>query len=373
MNKIFEFVPKGTFSEEFSYDNFYAMASDLAHDRLKGEDKEAAEAVIYDEALKLFELEKGFQNDIHAKRLLNKAINRNGRAYMEILTDVLEDLIYDGFYDNPFFMNLVEQNNVADGNRVEYWYDDTPNQRLIVAEVARDHHDITLQRVGGGKPVTSSPKYYGLAVGTNIRQYLLGKVDFAMFIRKIYEAWEEMIVKKIHETLESVGDKMVAGSDFNLSLQLTTATADQLADMVADVDMLSGGNGAVIVGTRKGLNKLEKVLDIDWVSSDMKNEKYHNGRLAFWGGYPLVELKQYLHYNKNTGKVTERLINDDQLYVFPQGLDKFIKFVNYGQAHTRTVNTDGAYQDDIMSFEYVAGFDILVILSQVFGVVKLTQ
>lgn len=66
------------------------------------------------------------------------------------------------------------------------------------------------------------------------------------------------------------------------------------------------------------------------------------------------------------------MIATDKMLVMPVTMDKFIKFVNAGDAQITEVTEAGERQDDMMSFEYQQSFGVAAIIGKYFGMVKIT-
>ena len=66
------------------------------------------------------------------------------------------------------------------------------------------------------------------------------------------------------------------------------------------------------------------------------------------------------------------MIASDKLFVMPVGMDKFVKFVNAGDAEIIEVTEKGARQDDMMTFEYQQSFGVATVVGKYFGAIKIT-
>lgn len=82
-----------------------------------------------------------------------------------------------------------------------------------------------------------------------------------------------------------------------------------------------------------------------------------------------VEIPQRLARN---GAKLDRMIATDRLFVMPVTMDKFIKFVNVGDAEILEVTEKGARVDDMMTFEYQQSFGVATQIGKYFGVIKIT-
>lgn len=366
MEKVFMFAQPNqvVFDEEFSRENFLNLASDIIHKRLSKEEIEEGNKVI----LKHLRRTMGIPEDNPTTKEVLRGMRLHDKLFMEIIIEVVDEMLSGGFPENPFFERFVERSNVADGDKKTFWVKND-DQLLSVAEVARDNHDITLQRLHTGRGFEVAGKNYGAAVGTNIREYLLGRVDFTWFINQLYRSFEKTIQELIYLEFKGIADKIPVASALHLDTNIAPATREQIEDLIENVDILGGSNGAYLFATRKAIRALKGAFDLDWVSGDMKNELYKNGFLGTFNGYPVVQLPQSVKIN---GNKIDRLVEDDKIYVLPMGEDdRFIKFVNYGEPHIRQVSNDGDYQDDIISFEYTERFGVGAIFSKYMGVITI--
>lgn len=64
----------------------------------------------------------------------------NGKACYTIIEDVIADKMVSGWGDDPFFMQFVEDKNLALGDKNEFYVDE--NSIMTVSKFAGNHHDI---------------------------------------------------------------------------------------------------------------------------------------------------------------------------------------------------------------------------------------
>lgn len=155
---------------------------------------------------------------------------------------------------------------------------------------------------------------------------------------------------------------------FNKALQLDTAHKDEVDALIEDVSAANDNAPVVIMGTDTALKKLGKLTDINWVSSGMKDELHETGRLGYYEGTPLVSIPQRL---AKKGASLEHMVATDRLLVLPVSMDKFVKFVNVGDAEILEITEKGARMDDSMKFEYQQSFGIGVKVGKYFGAIKI--
>lgn len=365
--KIFEYLnEERVFDDKMNYEQFRNITGDLVKGRFDENEKKIAEEAVYEYVLKIFNLEK---EDLSDNRKVKKAINRYSKAFMEVVEHTIMDAILQGFI-NPFFMDYVEQLSVRDGDRPE-WVVEDDNQLLAVAKVSGGHHDFLLQQLGAFQTFTANPIRYGVAVGADIRLYVLGRIDFSYLVGKIYESMEKNMIDVINAELATMANKMPTNALLTLTAPFDDTNKEKIDELIQNVDILSGNNGVVIYGTALGLKNFRKLDDIEWRSSDAKNELYHTGRLGLYEGTPLVEIKQN---GRLVGQNNvEKLIDDDVIYVFPRSAERFIKLVMWGDAEVYSEQNIGDRFDDTMKMEYTQSFAVLTIITKAMGVITVNN
>lgn len=113
---------------------------------------------------------------------------------------------------------------------------------------------------------------------------MAGRVDWATFIRKVYEAFDKKVNDMVYAAVMSAGNKVLPTSQFTKTGALVK---DTLIELVEDVQT-ANGTEAVIMGTKTALSKLSALTDTQWISNDMKEERNTTGRLGIWEGIRLV-------------------------------------------------------------------------------------
>ncbi len=351
--------------DEYSYESMRNLMTDRLNNNLEdGVTNEKAEKAIRGFVMEVFGLTK---DQLDSQKYMRRAIRHNSERFFEVMEDVLEDRLVQGWNNDPFFMQFVEQRNVADGDSLEFYTEE--EVRLAVHRVSGDHHDFTVQRLGKGQKFTVDTVRYGAAVGTDIRQYLLGRVDFTKLVDAIYKAFDQKIKQDIYAELAAVGTKLPVPAMFNKAIPTTDEGKEVLDQLLEDVSVANGNAEVYIMGTSAATKKLEKFHKVDWLSEDEKSEKYRTGRVGFYEGHSVIEIPQQMI---KSGDTLNRLIATDQLLVFPASMDKFIKFVNAGNPQIYEKRDIGDYEDDSMYWEYTQSFGAQVVVGKYFGNVKLT-
>lgn len=300
-----------------------------------------------------------------SKAEVRKAIRKNQQVLFDLIEEVVPNLLQSGWQDNPFFNEFVETRNIDIGDQnVFYTEDDTI---LTVSKVSGNHWDLDRQRLGKGTTFSVATSWYGIAVYSEYEKLLTGLEDFATFVTKLYEAVDRFVNESIYEAFVSAASELPGGAggagQWVKTGDLGDATKDAFMTLIEDVQMATGMD-VVIMGTKAALSKLEGMQKIDWVSDEMKQERYTTGRLGYFEGIRLVEIKQGFKLNDTT----HRLVDDKQLFIMPVGDNKFVKVVNEGQPEMRQVQDNTTNQDFTYDCRYMFKLGVGVQIGLRFGV-----
>ena len=193
---------------------------------------------------------------------------------------------------------------------------------------------------------------------------MAGKVDWANFIQKIYQAFDKKVNDMVYAAVMSAGDKVSPSSQFT---KTGTLNKDTLITLVEDVQAANGVE-AVIMGTKTALSKLTALADADWISNSMKEERNTTGRLGIWEGVRLVEIPQSFAPNDTTVK----LVDNTRLLVMPLADNKFIKIYDEGEAQVKEVSDGNTNMDKTIEYEYQQKMGVATIINRRFGQYKMS-
>lgn len=167
----------------------------------------------------------------------------------------------------------------------------------------------------------------------------------------------------LYASVMAAGSQVPPTSQFAKTGQLNTANRDTFMTLVEDVQMATGEE-VVIMGTRSALSKLSGMGDTDWVSNEMKQERYTTGRLGYFEGIQLVEIPQAFA----DGDTSKKLVDNTKLLIMPLGDNRFIKMYDEGNGEFYE-NTDPAmHMDMTMDAEYQRKLGIATVINKKFGV-----
>ena len=296
---------------------------------------------------------------------VQRAIRDNEKVLFRLIEEVVPNLLRTGWQDNPFFNEFVEVRNTDIGDKAIFYTED--ETILSVSKVSGNHWDIDRQRLGKGQSFSVETSWYGLAVYSEYERLLTGAEDFATFVKKLYEAVDKFVNESIYQAMISASAQLPGGAtgsgQWVKTGALTSAEKAVFMQLIEDVQMATGMD-VVIMGTKTALSRLEGIQDIQWVSEDMKVQRNTTGRIGYFEGIRLVEIKQGFRLNDTAN----RLVDDKQLLIMPVGDNKFIKLINEGNPEMRQVNTNTENLDMTYDCMYQFKMGVAVQINLLFGV-----
>lgn len=301
------------------------------------------------------------------KQEVRKAMKK--RANLQVLFDLIEELVPNllksGWAETPFFKEFVDERFLEDGDQNIFYAED--NSVLSVSKVSGSQWDIDRQRLGKGSSFSIDVSEYGIAVYSEYEKLLVGLEDFATFITKIYEAIDRFVNEAIYQSLLDAAEKLPGGASgagqWVKTGALDSATRETLIQLVEDVQMATGANEVVIMGTKSALSKVTGLQNVEWISDDMKKERHTTGKIGMWEGIRLVEIKQGFALNDTSKK----LVDDKILFIMPMMDNKFIKLVHAGEDQMREVQDKTLNQDMTYDYRYFFKLGVACVINLIFG------
>ena len=301
------------------------------------------------------------------RRDRRRAMRKHGAELFEVIEDIIDGEITTGFKESEFFNEFVDNRNIALGDSQEFWTED--NTILSVAKVSGDHHDLILQRLGSGESYTVPVSTYAVAVGADIDKYLVGDVDWAKMIQKVAEAFVQKIQEEIYSQVMNAGSSIPSSSQFVKSGQLVAANKTTFDTLIEDVSAANGGSEVYILGTKTALKKITALADVNWADDATKAAYNAFGRLGSYEGTTLIEIPQRF----KPGDTTQKLVDNTKLLVMPRLENKFVKFVDVGEAEVLEITEKGERMDDTMKYEVQRDMGVGVKIGRIFGMWTITQ
>jgi len=359
-NKIFANTTCG-------FDGYYDLMDDLANGRAcyNKEGKEVSKEKANAELRKVMYNVLGVEEGTKGTKLL-QAMRRHKIDVYEVTETTLENMIKTGWGANPFFNEYVEIKN-ADDDEINEFYTDTPCT-LTVSELSGGHHNLFRQRLPEGQGFSVKTSWYGVKIYTEYFRFLTGKVDWAGFINKVYEAFDKKVNSMVYATLGTAGDALPTGGQWVKNIPLTQETKPILIELIQDVQTANESD-VVIMGTKVALSKLADLEKVEWIAEQAKFDRYTTGRVGYFEGVKLAEIPQVFADNDTTTK----LVSNDKLLIMPAVSDnKFIKIYNEGLAQIRDTEDKNTNTDMTLDFEYQRKMGVGIIIGRVFGIVNIT-
>ena len=261
-------------NDESKFMGFQALLHDATVG--KGEVEGFSKKEVNDKIVSLFRAAIGCDEHSTAKEI-RKAIRRNQSVVFDLLEETIDNLLVTGWQNDPFMMKFVDQRNLALGDKNEFSVED--DSVLSVMKISGNHHDIIRQRLGAGTKTSVNTYWVGLKVYAETERLLTGVEDWAKFISKISEAYDNYIKQTIYDAMVGYKDKIAAA--YKKTGSVTAETLRELCELVERVT----GRPVVIMGTRTALRKVTALQNAQFISDAMKNEHYTTGFLGMWEGY----------------------------------------------------------------------------------------
>lgn len=208
---------------------------------------------------------------------------------------------------------------------------------------------------------------------------MAGRVDWAKFVQKIYEAFDKKVNTLLYDALVGADAKVKPAGVFQKTAAISTATTQAQKDTIKEtilqlVDDLGSvtGEEVVLIGTKVALAKLDGLGASEWISEGMKQERYTTGRLGLWEGVRKVEIPQGFKDGTTAFNAQDRLVANNKILVMPAGDNKFIKMYDEGDAQIKEVTDGNTNMDATIEYEYQQKMGVATVINKKFGSVTLS-
>ena len=349
-----------------NYDNmlqFNEVILDASHEVFDKYSKEETNTIIRNQFNRIMGID--FKLATPMKR--RQAWRDHGRELASLIEDVVLDKMQSGWNAaNARFMEYVEEVNIADGDKNEFYVAD--NSLLQVSRFAGNHHDVIRQAVKPGKAFSVDTSWYVIKVYADYELFMLGKIDFTTLVDRMYRSIEEYRYSALYTAFMSMDASLP--TDMILETAVSESTKDNIIDKIEAVKAATGYD-VLLVGTRTAIQKLQSTVNYNMWSNDMKNERNQNGLLGLWEGYTCVPLSRV---NK-TGTRDSVFSDEDNKKIFILPIDpdfKPIKRVNEGDVVYTEAGMDGSTMDMTATVDIRYKEGIGVVINQLFGEIKIT-
>ena len=288
-------------------------------------------------------------------------LHRN--AYYTIIEDVVVDKLNSGWDEDPFFMQFVEQKNLALGDRNEFYVDE--NSLMQVSRFSGNHHDIVAQKVGFGQSFSVETSWYAIKCYNDYELFRAGKIDFAKMIEKMYASIEKYRKDAIFQAFMTAPSTLPA--DLRFDITPAAGTMQDIKDAIEEVKAATGRE-VVLVGRETALSKLTALVPYDCWSNEMKNEKYNTGKLGKWEGYDLMYIPRVNELNTRKDALTEAQKN--LILILPVDPEfKPVKHVNEGDVAFYEDGMTGENKNMLIHAEIAYKEGISVVINQLYGTI----
>lgn len=281
--------------------------------------------------------------------------------WFEVLEEIIDTQIKYGITNNEFFNQFVETKTKADGDRTDFWVDD--EVLLNVVKVSGDNHYHTIQRLGSGAPFQVSTAKYGIKVGGDIREFLLGRKDWSKFVAAVADAFMRKIQTETYAEFVGGTSKIAPPSVLVGTGALTTATKATLDGIIEKVEA-ANESSVVIMGTKTALKNLNALTIVDWAdpADSIKEAVATTGIIGNYEGTPLVQLPQKF-YDKT---LLQPVIANNVLLIMPLVDNKPVKFVDGGETEFLR-DQIGDTMDNMQSLEVEHEFGVATVMTRYYG------
>lgn len=324
-----------------SYDEIKNLMFDLYRGELdEGISKREAEDKLREMSCKIFGLTKDC-----SKRDRKRAYEDHGRQFFDVIEEVVDWTVTTGLKDNEWFNELVNYKNLNEGD-TNLFVNEHEEVILSIARMGKRHHDTMLQRLPEGRTYSIETDVYGAAVGADIDRYLIGQEDWTKLIDAITKAFIVKTQDLIFAEILEAPKKLPVQAGFVETGALNTVNRKKFNKVLQNVSVANDNADVVIMGTMVGLQELENLIKVDWISSSQQEDVASMGRLGNYGRYRLVEIPQ--RFAKND--VTKDVYDDNVLWFFASGDNKMVDMVDAGETMIEEITERGEANANIADF-----------------------
>ena len=252
-------------------------------------------------------------------RIDYKAV-RDGKCgeVFALVEEILQRTVYEGLRDNDFFMQLVDERNIAMGDQNIFEVEDS--NLFTVADAADGTQGIRRQRLDGSTSVTIYTSFKVVRIYEELNRVLSGKVDFNHFINKVSESMKAKLLNDIYTLWTGVTADDIGGAAYFPAAGAYDEKT--LLETIEHVEAAANGKHAIILGTKTALRNLAPAIQ----GNASRDDLYNMGYYGKFYGTDVVVLPQRHKVNS-----TEFQYDNDTLTILA-GDDKPIKLVREGES-----------------------------------------
>lgn len=332
--------------------------------------KKEATDKIYQFSLKIL----GIDN-VHDKKQVRRGFRDHGREWFDIVEDTIDTRVAYGFTDNMWFNELVDQRNIAYGDRQDFYIEN--DAVLSVAKAGTSHHDHVIQRLPAGQTISVPTALYVVKVGADINKYIVGQEDWTALVDAISKAFMVKIQTEVYSNVTSAAASLPVQTGFVGTGTLSSSTKAAFDAIIENVSAANDGAEVIIMGTKSGLSKISAIADITYngalIASAQKDNVMNSGNIGLYEGTRLVEIPNRfatrLPITGSGATLPNKLFDPTKLMIIPVIGDagKFVKFIDEGDTQILEKTERGDYNVDIMTYEVQRHFGVATVLGRYFG------
>lgn len=252
-------------------------------------------------------------------RIDYKAV-RDGKCgeVFALVEEILQRTVYEGLRDNDFFMQLVDERNIAMGDQNIFEIEDS--NLFTVADAAEGTQGVRRQRLDGYTTVTVPTSFKVVRIYEELNRVLSGQVDFNHFINKVSESMKAKLLDDIYTLWAGVTAEDIGGAVYFPAAGAYDEKT--LLETIEHVEAAAGGKTAVILGTKTALRNLAPSIQ----GNASRDDLYHLGYYGKFFGTNVVVMPQRHKVNS-----TEFQFDNDTLTILA-GDEKPVKVVREGES-----------------------------------------
>ena len=281
-----------------------------------------------------------------------------------IVEEVIREGILTETWRNPFMDQFVESRSQKRGDSTEFYIE--AKQELHVSRISKDGKVfLDRQRFDQGESISIKVETYGIKVYEHLARIMLGRADWGTLVAHLNAAVERFIQEKVYAEFAAIVGRIPA------AFQVSGATKADILKAVRNVQLVSGAQQVMLVGTGLALSALEGV-DVVTPTEAMRNQLHEVGALRTFHGIPLVELPQAIKgyaLDNSKKEVGQLLVSDEVIYILPNNIGKPIKMIV--EPELIDINESGVRVDDTIEFAVRFSFGLAVLTGRALGVIEL--
>ena len=274
-----------------------------------------------------------------------------------IVSDVLNVTAPNAMRTNPFFMELAEIKNGADGEMNEFVIPD--NSHLIVSKFSGNHWNTIRQKRIGDRSVSLPTEWYSVRIYEELDRIMKGISKVTEMFKSLQEALEQDINDRVYTAFGSANIYLP-----NAFKESGVFSKDAMLGLIERVQAATKKD-VKLIGTRQGLSKISADLGAEWVSESMKEERNKTGVVKYWEGVGTVRLPQ--SFMRGT---YDFAINPNVIKVVPAGY-KPVKIWYEGDNRIRDLESTETI-DQTVDIEIQSKLGVGVIMADLFGEYTIT-